>query len=71
MPGVYGQPGWDSRTLAVRLLAVSVTLEADLPSERPEDPFEGEYDTALQQAYERGRKRSEKTMQAFLHGSAH
>ncbi|SDS93866.1 hypothetical protein SAMN04489743_1260 [Pseudarthrobacter equi] len=66
VPGVYDEPGWDSRTLAVRLLAVSVTLEADLPSERPEDPFEGEYGTALQQAYERGLKRSEKTMQAFL-----
>ena len=64
--GVYEEPNWDSRTEAVRIVAISVVFGADLPADRPKNPFEGEYGAMLNLAYERGRTRAESTMQAFL-----
>lgn len=64
--GVYEEPNWDSRTVAVRLVVISVVFDTDLPPGRPKNPFEGEYGVMLNLAYERGRTRAEATMQSFL-----
>lgn len=66
VPNVYGEPDWDSRTVAVRLVCVTVVFDAELPVERPDNPFEGDFGVALQKAYEHGRTRAEAAMQSFL-----
>ncbi|MFE4833728.1 hypothetical protein ACFRAU_03495 [Arthrobacter sp. NPDC056691] len=66
MHNVYEEPDWDSHTVAVRLVRVTVVFDADLPVERPENPFEGDYGTAMQMAYEHGRSQAEAAMHSFL-----
>lgn len=64
--GVYDEPNWDSRTVAVRLVVISVVFDAEFPADLPDNPFEGEHGGMLKQAYERGRSCAEATMQTFL-----
>ncbi|MFJ6003923.1 hypothetical protein [Arthrobacter sp. NPDC092385] len=63
---VYDEPGWDSRTIAVRIVMIAVAFEADLPPNPPLNPFEGAFGATLQQAYERGRSSAEAAMRRFL-----
>lgn len=64
--GVYDEPEWDSQTIAVRIVMITVAFEADLPPDAPLDPFEGHFGATLQQAYERGRSAAEAAMKHFL-----
>lgn len=66
VPNVYEEPNWHSRTVAVRLVCVTVVFNADLPVERPDNPFEGDFGAVIQKAYEHGRSRAESAMQSFL-----
>lgn len=64
--GAIGEPDWDSRTVAVRLFCVTVTLDSELPGERPEDPFDGKYGEIAQTVMREGQQICDEVAQDFL-----
>ncbi|MFF2821842.1 hypothetical protein ACFVRV_02200 [Arthrobacter koreensis] len=63
---VYDEPEWDSRTAGVKLICVDVVLESQLPDERPENPFSGQYGSVLSAECERATKHAEAFVGEFL-----
>ncbi len=62
----FSEPDWDSRTVAVRLFCVTVKLEYELPTDRPDNPFDGEYGELAETAMEEGQKVCDEVAQDFL-----
>lgn len=60
------EPDRDNRTVAVRLFSVTVGLEHELPTDRPDDPFEGQYGMLAGAAYHQGRQLCDEVAQDFL-----
>ncbi len=62
----FSEPDWDNRTVAVRLFCVTVKLEHELPTERPENPFDGEYGELAEIAMQEGQQICDDVAQDFL-----
>lgn len=70
-PSVVGvatlnEPDWDSSAVAIRLFNVTVRLDAGLPVDRPDNPFDGEYGELARAAFQRGQQLCDQVAQDFL-----
>ncbi len=70
-PSVVGvptitEPNWDNETVAVRLFLVTVQLDSELPTNRPDNPFDGRYGELAGAAHHQGQQICDQVAQDFL-----
>lgn len=62
----FVEPDWDSHTVGVRIFGVVAYLDRDLPLERPENPFGGEYGSLAVQIFEEGQALCDAAAHEFM-----